>query len=367
MKINTHHLSLLSLPLVLGTTLAFAGSARAEENALILIDVSGSMAGRSSESTFKKDVARDLAKAFVDEVHDSREYALWTFSGTTYTEVVPFGRFNSSLPAHKTELKRIIDAELPEPRGMTPLAKSLCDAIDHLIAYESKRFPIPEKRVVLQSDGLENNTPNIDQCYGPDSVARPPMAFDVDSWEWKVINKARTGNAAVPIDPGRDYWVIVDSDALLAHYIPTFSGFSAGFAAAPAAEPTPVPGPEVVPGTIVVQPRIPLIERLPRLTAGTPIPLSSPLVKGHPGLSFYSNLSSATSGRYREIDGTKPLPQLGDVTGDGCVDNADYQVLSASWGRTVPRGAQADINRDRKVNYYDYLNIVQNMGKGCNQ
>jgi hypothetical protein len=56
---------------------------------------------------------------------------------------------------------------------------------------------------------------------------------------------------------------------------------------------------------------------------------------------------------------------LGDANGDSCVDGADYQILSSSWGQVVARGAKADLNRDRRIDIYDYLTMVQNMGRGC--
>jgi hypothetical protein len=346
------------LVLSLGVT-AFtftASAALAEENALILIDQSGSMNALSTPVLTKRAVAKTMAHAFVDEFHADREYALWTFRNSSYTEVIPF-----SAHATKAEVHAAIDA-LVMPSGSTPMAKAICDAVDSLIAYEADDPSIPDKRIVLLSDGLENSTPNFDQCYGPPSTSVPPADFTVNSWQWKVLNKARTGSATVAIDPF-PFHVIIDVDALF-QFIPTAAMSS--FAAGPGPSlPGPVmPGPIPTPG-IIPSPQIPPIEILPTLTVGSAIPITAPLVKGHPGLPFYAKLTGQTTGRYREIDGTKPLPQLGDITGDSCVDSADVQKVSASFGQTVARGSKADLNRDRKVDFYDYLTVVQNMGEGC--
>lgn len=59
-------------------------------------------------------------------------------------------------------------------------------------------------------------------------------------------------------------------------------------------------------------------------------------------------------------------PAIGDVTGDGCVDVADYDYINANWGLAVPPGdAAADLNADGVVDYRDRLVVLENWGEGC--
>lgn len=59
-------------------------------------------------------------------------------------------------------------------------------------------------------------------------------------------------------------------------------------------------------------------------------------------------------------------PVRGDVTGDGCVDDADHAAVIADFGDSVPPGnPAADLNADGIINIHDRLLVLENFGEGC--
>lgn len=63
--------------------------------------------------------------------------------------------------------------------------------------------------------------------------------------------------------------------------------------------------------------------------------------------------------------GTQPV--FGDVNGDACIDQTDYDLLAASYNQSVANGANpnADFNLDGHVDYLDYLILSEHWGQGC--
>lgn len=57
----------------------------------------------------------------------------------------------------------------------------------------------------------------------------------------------------------------------------------------------------------------------------------------------------------------------GDIDGDGCVGDADYQLYLANNGlaRTDASPPEADVNADGIVNFEDYAVLLQQWGQGC--
>ncbi len=57
----------------------------------------------------------------------------------------------------------------------------------------------------------------------------------------------------------------------------------------------------------------------------------------------------------------------GDIDGDACVGELDYQLYLANNGRTREESVppEADINSDGIVNYFDYALLLQQWGQGC--
>lgn len=58
----------------------------------------------------------------------------------------------------------------------------------------------------------------------------------------------------------------------------------------------------------------------------------------------------------------------GDVDGNGCVDQADYDAIAESYNRSVEEGGadpRADFNGDGWVDFLDYLDLYEHWLEGC--
>ncbi|MEM7675090.1 MAG: hypothetical protein AAF449_03705, partial [Myxococcota bacterium] len=190
-----------------------ASPAFAQQDALIVVvDRSGSMNDCfDSTGRTKWEEAIDRARIAVQVPAIDRAYELWSFSGSSWTQHYTFAA-GSALST--TQRQDAMDLALDNllaigPGGATPLAGSVCASVDTLTSWAISEggFPPPPLRIALFSDGLENQTPTTDQCYGPASTtAYDPTNPDrggltPGSWEWKVLNKAITGNANNPANP----------------------------------------------------------------------------------------------------------------------------------------------------------------------
>lgn len=335
---NSKTTALLSL-----LTLSLASApALAQDALVVIIDRSSSMNGAGSpDGTTKWALARDLAQAAIEVDAPGREFELWTFSGTSWTNHVNFAAGSALTDAARRSQMITALNSLPGPASSTPLAGSVCDAVDSLTSWAAASgiFPPPSLRISLFSDGLENSTPSTHPCDGPNSASDYDASnpnrggLTPNSWEWKVLNKAITGNPNNPNNLPGGISVIVDTHTLF-NFIPSF-----GFAAMPMRTLRPY---EATPSRQLV------------VSGFSPS-----------GLEFLEGLSSATGGRYVEVDPTQPPPVFADVNGNGCVDNADYYAVIGSYGQPVNSGnIDADINRNQTVDYSDYLAVLQNFGMG---
>lgn len=333
-----------------------AGSARAPEAAehmLVLIDQSGSMSSASTAGGTRWDVAKQLAADAVNAVAPDRSYAVWTFNNNTYSQVVSFADGLT-----QAQVSAVIEFGLGTPANATPLAGSICDAVDELINYLPSEFHL--KRLELFSDGLENNTPNVHECYGPNSADH--SIPDVGSWEWKVFNKVRTGNpnsAALPPIP-----LIVNADFLFDHEGSIFSStFAAPRSGLPLERIVVSQKPSI---SVIQQVKSPLVRSLQLEGAAISQQIiAAPHLELAKTIGFYQNLANNTGGRYRSFTPSTRLPQLGDLTGDYCVNGDDYNAVVNNWGTTVAPGSPLDPNQDHKVDVYDYMTVLQNYGEGC--
>ncbi|RKH54023.1 peptidase S8 [Corallococcus sp. AB050B] len=57
---------------------------------------------------------------------------------------------------------------------------------------------------------------------------------------------------------------------------------------------------------------------------------------------------------------------VGDVNGNGCINDEDLNLINASFGQTVPPGNPAyDLDGSGRIDVYDRNLVLQNYGKGC--
>ena len=309
---------------------AGARQARADEHVLVLLDVTGSMTLSSVPGMTRLEVAKERIATFLDIVPSQpTKYALWFFEGASFTEIYAF----TDNPTAAQVKASVLAATTG---GVTPLAHSVCAAVDELINYLPSEFHT--KRIYMATDGEENATPTTDQCFGPSSATIYPT-LTTGSWQWKVRNKACTGNASTPgicsggVPPG-GLTLIVDVDHLF-DFVPTMT------AAASASR-------EAGRGDRIT------------LKASAPPPPNA-------DAAFFSGLSSETHGRYAGITPSTPpnqaVPQAGDATHDGCVNIQDRALVLQQFG--TPGNGSTDFNRDGIVNIFDLQTVLQNFGQGC--
>jgi hypothetical protein len=151
---------------------------------LLLLDRTGSMEEvRANGHTRCEDaliVAReDIEAHFVDNPDGSA--AIWTFAGIEPTALTGFVDESTALAA-------LDGLSLSGCNGSTPLAESICEAIDHLVATFPQSSP-GQLSLLISTDGDENNSSG--ECDGSDSTAGPPPSgnYDPDSWQQKVYDK----------------------------------------------------------------------------------------------------------------------------------------------------------------------------------
>jgi len=165
-------------------------TASADEQVLVVLDVTGSMNLPSIPGKTRLQVAKDRATAFLSAAAPAdNEYALWFFEGSTFHPMYTFAD-------HRTRADLIAAIAVAGTGGSTPLAHSVCAAVDELINYKPLEFH--PKRILLETDGEENNSPAVDQCFGPSSATIYPT-LTAGSWPcWLNCLTASTRHAAVP-------------------------------------------------------------------------------------------------------------------------------------------------------------------------
>jgi hypothetical protein len=310
---------------------AAATTARADEHVLVLLDTTGSMQLASVPGRTRFDVAKERISAFLDTVPSQpTRYALWFFEGTTYTPIYDF----TDMPTAAQVKAAVLAAGTG---GITPLAHSVCAAVDELINYLPAE--LHTKRIYMATDGEENASPAGDQCFGPNSAGVYPM-LTAWSWQWKVRNKACTGSADTPGVcsggvPGGGITLIVDVDHLF-DYVPLRLKSSSLETAYAGGKLTAVAS-----------------------AASTPAPANA-------DAAFFGGISQETRGRYQAITPSTPpaqaTPEPGDANLDGCVDIRDRALVLQQYGTA----GSADFNRDGIVNIFDLQTVLRNFGAGCN-
>lgn len=169
-----------------------------EDRGIILLDRSGSMdvirpaSGGLTNCEFARQVAVQDATDFFT-TYPGGQLAVWTFYDGGYVDET--GGYTNETGA----LAALNSPSLPdcEPSHLTPLASSICFALDSLIGQPDGQPHI----LYIYSDGGENNTDPANECWGPNSSlppGPPPYAtnpYDANpggdpSWQFIVWNLA---------------------------------------------------------------------------------------------------------------------------------------------------------------------------------
>lgn len=179
-----------------------------------------------------------------------------------------------------------------DPTQHTPLAGSICDAVDELVLNS----PRGSNRVIqLSSDGGENSTPITHQCFGPSS-STPVDPYDSGSWHNNVFEKV-ANNPSITA-----YIDVFDSS-----YI---SGASSG--------------------------------------------ISSPSSIGPNFHDFMADLAERSGGEFRIIFDEEPLPIRGDINKDYILDIFDIVELDLHVGfPAIAAEPGCDLNADLFVDEQD--------------
>jgi hypothetical protein len=313
----------------------WSGTAVADEHVLILLDRTGSMGSTSVPGLTRLQVAKARIDGYLQIVPSvTTKYALWTFDNSGPTQIFNFA--DNRTPAQISAAVNAVTLG-----GNTPLAGSVCAAVDALINYLPNQ--LHTKRIYLVTDGDENSTPSLNECYGSWSVGAWPN-LDTNSWQAKVRNKACTGSPTAagpcgvfppPYPPGLT--LIADIDFLFEDNIP-FQGDFEGRE------------PDDAEKTVTVPYRA-------AASAANEV-------------AFFNGLATATKGRYAAVTQKTPSSQAtplpGDANLDGCVNVADRtKVLSEYGTRVSPPGTGSDFNRNGTVDQGDYQTVLNNFGRGC--
>jgi hypothetical protein len=327
-----------------------------ETNVLVVIDVTGSMMANSGSvapgepSVSRLEVGKLTALDWL--INDTTgfvvpEFAVWEFSQTGIAD--PNFRLLRDFTGNKTQAIAAVGAATQRPDS-TPLAGTLCDAVDRLKTYENGKTIIDpvtglrraariQRRIFLVTDGIENATITSNECWGPDAVTATAYPnFDFGSWQWKVLNKLKTGNANTPSSAPFEY--IIDVEHILTSFISSAAGLAENGAAA-------------------------------SLEAAGGGPTLYSTVQSD--VNLFRGLATQSGGTYTQL---APNPQgivsfriAGDANDNGCVDMTDFDIFLQVYGAQVsaanPLTIQADFNGDGWVDDDDYMLLIQHWSEGC--
>jgi hypothetical protein len=321
---------LISFTMVLATIAAGTTTAHAQRRMLVLIDASGSMTTpRPSDPAHptRFDAAKALAEQRIleqDAASALSGVAVYTFSDFTSSLRTPVSvSFPTGFVPVNDALDTIDALDLfTVGGGSTPLAGSMCDAINTLVTDGGS-----VKILQVSSDGLENSTPAGNPCAGPDSLA--PEPFTPGSWQNLVLSHFTGAGINVRVD--------------------LFDSSQVSFAARRLA----APGPDDL-----------ATEKMRAINA-----FAAAAAAGEPPTleEFFAALARVTGGAVTLVDDNAAvLPVYADMNGDSCVDRTDANLLSRQFSRLVPPAdGKFDLNTDGKIGFADYQLLLNNRTPGC--
>jgi hypothetical protein len=336
---------LATLMMALTASVGAAGTAEAQERYMVvLVDASGSMTEiRASDGKSRFQAATERSDMWINYYAMNGGLdgvAVYAFNGTTAT------LHTGSAPTPGNPAAPFVDVNVARaavmglsttqpPAGLTPLAGSMCEVLDTLIGMQAGD---PTRILQVSSDGLENNTPLGNPCQGPESeIDFPPYTSSpVPSWQHLVYSKATNPPGNLPS--------IIQVDLFDYEEI---TGPSFAFSSMV---------PKMVGGELVA-PRAMLKSSASATLAAAPTLRQ-----------FFGALTQATGGALTVIEDTKPVPVIGDLDGDQCIDpNDTFQILTRFGKRTPEVDAKYDLDLDGIITYDDYAILASNITGTCGE
>jgi hypothetical protein len=305
---------------------ATTATAHAQRKMLVLIDASGSMSIERADLTTRFAAAKARALSQIADQGGSglEAVAVYTFSDTTSTLQTVGGFVDPNIAITTVQNLDLFTVG----GGLTPLAGSVCDAVDTLTLE-----PAAEKILQIASDGEENFTPDTHLCFGlPSTDPLPP--YTENSWQNKVLNKVSDANFQVVID-------LFDPGPIT------------GLAARAAASADPE-------GDLTAKTRL--------LGAVSAIAAAG---EGPPTLrDFFAEIARVSGGRLTVIEDTAPqLPVLADLDGNSCVDRSDALLIARKFSQSgPPQDNPTDLDLDGTTGFADYaIALGRFTPGGCGQ
>jgi hypothetical protein len=320
---------LIGFTIVFITIIAGTTTAQAQRKMLVLIDASGSMTTpRMSDPIHptRFDAAKALAEQRINEqnaVSVLSGVAVYTFSDFTSTLQTGTVANPSGFVSVSDALDKIDTLDLfTIGGGSTPLAGSMCDAVDAL-----KLEPASFRILQVSSDGEENSTPVAHLCAGPFSV--DPEPFTAGSWQKKVLLHFDGSGVQTRVD-------LFDSSQI---------SLAARIARGPDPEGNLTAAVKVVAAFAAAA------------ADGQPPTLAE----------FFAVLARVTGGQLTVIGDNDPvLPVYADMNNDHCVDRTDALLLARQFGKSVPPADGIfDLTGDGKIGFADYQLLLNNRTAGC--
>ena len=304
----------LSRPLLAACALV-SGVARAEsaplnpdtEYVIVVLENSASMNVPGSSSATKWQLAKWRVNQFLSLPARNRRSALWTYSGTSVTQLSPF----QESPLTRSALNSVVQDTLTPG---APFAAAICDAALELESNAAVPA-LASKRILIQSSGTADISPQSHACSGATSSAAYPL-FEPESWQAKL--RARLRPAPSP-EQDALFRSLVDVDQyreFLAGSVASALSPLELFAAAISAESGGYP------------------TRFELAAADTPLPRFGDTNKD--GCTDTLDLTEVQLWANEELSPSQPLLRRLDVNRDGAVDNFDFQVNVSTFGCGVP-------------------------------
>lgn len=308
-------------------TVAAGKEAHAQRRMVVLIDASGSMTlTREGDTTnpTRFHAARALARQRISEEQaaGTNLVSVYTFQDTSASQITA-----GFVTADQARADILGLDPVTTPFGNTPLAGSICDAVDALVLSGATT-----RILQVSSDGEENFTPDTHQCAGPFSTF-PEEPFSDGSWQNKVLNYAIDNNITVRID-------LFNND--------------------------PIVNPFMARSSRVFNPEASITAKAK--ATGIASKAAGALADERPPtlVEFFSVLARETGGRLVVAEDAAPLPVFADMNADRCVDRSDALLLARQFGLTTPPAdGKFDLSGDGKIGFADYQILLANRTAGC--